>query len=171
MASCNSTRKLILLPLAVVLWLIAPGARADEGVLELLVGRWDARVKTLRPQPAELTYTETYDWVLDHKFLRGRTENKSDGTEDVSYGTYDTNAGGYPLWIFSSSGAYLYLAPGTWNARTRTLEWKNPPNSDLIYNTKVVFPGDGTRHWTVLVKDWKGTVLLQQEGRAVRRSD
>jgi hypothetical protein len=33
-----------------------------------------------------------------------------------------------------------------------------------------VFTENNAREWTVLVKDWKGTVLLRQSGRAVRRA-
>lgn len=146
----------------------APAARAGYEVLDLLVGHWDVRVKTLKPVPAEVTYSEKYEWVLDHKYLRGQTFGKPDRTEDISFGTYDAKADGYPLWIFSSTGTFTYLAPATWDARTRTMEWNNPPASDVYYNTKVVFTDKG-RHWTVLVKDWKGVVLLHQEGGAVRR--
>lgn len=171
MEFCRRTRKLALVSLVVALWTAGPAAGAEGDALELLVGRWDARVKTLRPQPAELTYTEVYEWVLDNRFLRGRTEKKSDGTEDVVFATYDAQAKGYPFWVFSSTGTYTYLAPATWDARTRTMVFTNPPGLDISYRTVVIFPGDGTRHWTVLVKDWKGSVLLEQEGRAVRRSD
>ena len=171
MTSCISIEKLSIVLLTVALQFLGPAARADSGALDLLVGRWEVRVRTLQPEEAELTYTETYEWVLDHQFLRGRTEQKSDGTEDIVYATYDSQLQGYPFWIFSSSGTYTSLPPATWNARTRTMEWKNPPNSNISYNSRVVFRGDGVRHWTVLVKDWKGTVLLQQDGRAVRRSD
>ena len=125
----------------------------------------------MRPEKSEVTYTETYEWVLDHKFLKGQTDNESHGEKSISYGTYDPNVDGYPFWIFSSTGTYIYLVPGRWDARTRTLEWKNPPDSDLAYVTRVVFTDDRTRRWTVLVKDWKGTVLVQQEGSAVRRRD
>jgi Protein of unknown function (DUF1579) len=157
--------------LVVACCVAAPAARADDDGLDLLVGRWEARVETLLPQPAELTYTETYRWVLDGKFLEGRTTGRTDGFEDIIYGTYDPQTDGYPFWFFSSSGTYLYLAPGTWDARTRTFEWKNPANSDVSYLTRVVFPDARTRHWTIVIKDWKGKVLVQQEGHAVRRDD
>ncbi len=151
--------------------LFATAVSASDEVLELFVGTWDAKVTTLEPVRAEVTYRETYEWVLGGKFLEGKTSNKSDGTTDISLGTYDAEARGYPYWIFSSSGSYLYLAPGKWNARERTLEWKNPANSDLYYETRVVFTEPGRRRWTVLVKDWRGNVLARQEGSAVRRSD
>lgn len=171
MATRDSRSIAIIVLIAAVFCLAGPAAHAGNEVLDLLVGHWKARVKTQEPVEAELTYDETYEWVLDGQFLSGRTENKSDGTKDVIYGTYDSKVKGYPFWIFSSSGTYIYLAPATWDARRRTMKWKNPPNSDIYYSTEVVFPDDKTRRWTVLIKDWKGTVLLRQEGVAVRRDD
>jgi hypothetical protein len=162
-----ATRSALIALLAIASWSAASAARAGYEVLDLLIGRWDVRVKTLKPAPADVTYREKYEWVLGRKYLRGQTFDKSDGTEDISFGTYDAKFDGYPFWIFSSSGTYLYLAPATWDARTRTMEWTNPPNSDVYYNTRVKFTDKG-RHWTVQVKDWKGTVLLHQEGNAVR---
>lgn len=164
-------RDKILFPIALVFTMTVSKVYADYSVLDLYAGRWDVQVRTLQPEQVNVTYSETFEWVLNRKFLVGKTENKSDGTEDISYGTYDEQTKGYPFWIFSSSGTYIYLAPATWDARTRTMEWKNPPNSDIFYHTQVVFPDDKTRHWTVLVKDWKGTVLLHQKGNAVRRND
>jgi hypothetical protein len=84
-----------LLAAAVCIWGDALGA--DDGPLDLLVGRWDVHVKTLQPDKAEMTYRETYEWVLDRKFLRGRTEQKSDGTEDIIIATYDAQQDTYPF--------------------------------------------------------------------------
>ena len=109
--------------------------------------------------------------MLGEQFLQGKTEQKSDGGEDIVMGTYDPQSKGYPFWVFSSSGTYLYLAPASWDPRTRTMEWKSPPNSDLYYLTRVTFTDANTRQWTVLIKDWKGKILLQQRGEAMRRRE
>jgi hypothetical protein len=110
-------------------------------VLDKYVGRWDVRVKTLQPQKPDLTYIETYEWVLDRKFVRGRTEGKTDGTEDMIVVGYDSKTNGYPFWIFSSSSTFLFLAPGSWDARNRILEWKSPPLLDVSYQGALHLPG------------------------------
>lgn len=127
MATFTRTRNVNIAALFAVFCFAAHGARADENALDNFLGRWDVRVKRVRPKVSEVTYTETYEWVLNRQFLTGVTGPKSDGTEDVIYGTYDAKMKGYPFWIFSSSGTYVYLAPGTWDAGKRTMEWKNPP--------------------------------------------
>ena len=91
----------------------ASSARAQDNVLEKYVGRWNVSVKTLQPQKPDQTYIETYEWMLDRKFVRARTEGKADGTEDMVVGGYDPTTNKYPFWIFSSTGAFLYLAPGS----------------------------------------------------------
>ncbi|MGH8727605.1 MAG: hypothetical protein ACREV9_05510 [Burkholderiales bacterium] len=165
------TRNVIIAALVAAFFVAAHSARAEENALDRFLGRWDVRVKTLRPKVSEVTYTETYEWVLDRQFLRGMTGRKSDGTEDVIYATYDPLVKGYPFWIFSSSGTYVYLAPATWDARKRTMEWTNPPNSDISWSGRLIFTDENTRRWTTVVKDWKGAVLLEHEGSAIRRKD
>lgn len=153
------------------LCLSAAPAHAQDNALEKFVGRWDVRVKTLQPQKTEVTYIEAYEWTLDRKFVKARTEGKSDGTEDMIVGGYDAKTNGYPFWIFSSSGTFMYLAPGTWDARSRTMEWKSPPLFDVAYLGRCTFPDENTRRCTLLLKNWYGKVLLEQETTAVRRND
>jgi hypothetical protein len=149
---------------------LASMAGADPGPLELLVGRWEARVQTHQPEAATVTYVETYRSVLGGGFIEGRTEQKSDGTEDRVFATHDAQSDSYLFWVFSSAGKFVNLPPAKWDARARSLDWTNPWNSDISYSTRVVFTENNAREWTVLVKDWKGTVLLRQSGRAVRRA-
>lgn len=171
MAIHFSLKTVVNIILAVVIGSVTLQIQAEENALDLLVGRWDVEVTNLKPKKSKLTYSETYRWTLNRQFLHGETSNKSDGNKDVVYATYDRKVKGYHFWVFSSTGSFVYLPPATWNSRTRTMEWRNLPNSDISYHTLVVFPDDKTRHWTLIVKDWKGSVLQQQEGRAVRLRD
>jgi len=169
MASRIFVPAVIVAALASAVCLVGPSARAEEGALEKYIGRWDVRVKTRQPKKPDVTYIETYEWMLGRRFLRGTTEQKSDGTEDLFVLGYDAKVKGYPFWIFSSSGTYLSQAPGTWDARKRVMEWKNPPQWDISYSGRCVFPDDDTRRCTLIMKDWRGKVLLDQEATAVRR--
>lgn len=149
----------------------APMAAADVGVLERYIGTWDIQARTLQPEASTASYRETYEWVLDRKFIRGRTGRKQDGSFDIVFGTFDANAGGYPFWIFSSSGSYLYLPPATWNEREQMMEWKNPSGLDINYRSHCRFPDKDSRRCHMVVKDWKGTVILEMQWTARRRSD
>ena len=171
MAIHFSLRIAVNIILAAAVASLSSQVQAEENALDLLVGHWDVEVMNLKPEKSKLTYSETYQWTLNGQFLHGETSKKSDGSKDVVYATYDAEVKGYYFWVFSSTGSFVYLPPASWNSRTRTMEWENLPNSDISYLTQVVFPDDKTRHWTLIVKDWKGSVLQQQEGRAVRRGD
>ena len=154
-----------------VFCLISASARAQDNVLEKFVGRWNVSVKMLQPQMSDQTYIETYEWMLDRKFVRAKTEGKADGTEDIVIGGYDAMTNKYPFWIFSSTGSFFYLASGSWDARSRTLEWKSPPISDVSYLGRCIFSEESSRRCTLIVKAWFGKVLLEQESTAVRRID
>ena len=157
--SCSSA--VVSLSLSVVC--LAAPARAGEEVLELLIGEWDVRLKTLHPKRPDIVYRETHEWVLDRKFVRGRTSGRPDGTEDVMLSSYDTRFKNYPLWWFTSSNRYLShygFAFANWDADTRTLTWKNPPNWPIHFDGRAVFNDDGTRSWSVKMTRWTGTVLL-----------
>lgn len=148
---------------------LTPEISAKLKVLDVFRGTWDVTVRTRLPKPTVVTYTETYGWALDQRFLHGDSGRKSDGTQDLVMATFDQPSGGYPFWIFSSSGAWVYLAPGVWDEAGRTMVWKNPPNVAVTYVTRCMFPDVRSRRCTTLVKDWKGAVLLDQEASAVRR--
>lgn len=156
---------------AVATVLVPALASGDAGPLRLFAGDWDVKVTTTRPEPAVVTYKESYQLVLGGHFLQGATSDKSNGGEDLIIGAWDKNGRGYSFWIFSSTGDFLYLPPGEWNERKRRFRWKSPPNSEVYYTTVVEFPDDQTRRWTVTIKDWKGSVMLEQRGEAVRRDD
>lgn len=151
--------------------LLGINVQADEGGLKIFVGKWNVHVKVLQPEKSEVTYTETYEWALDRKFLRGKTGRKSDGSQDIIFATYDEQAKGYPFWIFSSKGTYVYLAPATWDASTRTMEWENPPQFDISYQSRCTFPDENSRQCTLIMKDWKGSVLQELKWSASRLSD
>ncbi|MYM62810.1 DUF1579 family protein [Pseudomaricurvus sp. HS19] len=161
-------RATLLLGLAVGLSLHVPQAQAEEDPLQLFVGSWVVKTDQVRPQRQKITYTETYTRVLDGNYIRGETSRKPDGTMDIVFGTYDPKARGYPFWIFSSSGAYTWLPPATWDARRRVMQWKNPPQLDISYISECEFPTRDLRRCFMVVKDWKGRVLNELSWTAER---
>ncbi len=144
---------------------------AQQEVLDLFLGRWRVDVTLLQPQSAKLSYTERYRRVLDGNYIQGETDRKPDGSRDIVFGTYDSQADGFPFWIFSSTGSYSYLAPGTWDARQRQMHWKNPTGFDISYESVCEFPGRDSRRCYLIIKDWKGKVMNEMSWTATRISD
>jgi hypothetical protein len=152
------------------LYLCGGAAVADLQVLDMFAGNWDIDAETVQPRPGTARYSERYEWVLDGKFIRGETGRKADGSKDIVFGTYDAQADGYIFWIFSSSGSFIYLPPGTWDERRRTMEWRNPKGFDLNYRSSCRFPDRDNRYCDLIMKDWKGEVVLELKWHAVRRN-
>lgn len=138
-------------------------------VLERFAGTWDVVVQVRRPVEKTVTYTEVAVLAPGNRLLRGDTGLKSDGQQDWTMTTFDPASGGYPMWIFSSSGAWYHLAPGQWDESQLSLVWKSPPLSPVSHVTRCSFADARTRHCQTLVKDFLGRVMLDQEYTARRR--
>jgi len=151
-----------------------PQAGASPGPELKVIGKWRGTwdVKALRrqPQPAqELTYAEAFDWVLDGRFLRSETTQKSDGGKSMSMFWFDLLTKTYRWVIFDASGFAFELPPPTWNEGTQTMEWKSGAFAPTSYSGYATFKDRDTIRWKSLWKDWKGTVILDMEGTSVRR--
>jgi hypothetical protein len=68
-----------------------------------------------------------------------------------------------------ASGLAVELPPPTWSERTQTMEWKSGLFTPTSYTGYATFADRDTMRWKSLLKDWKGTVLLDLEGTSVRR--
>lgn len=158
----------------VCLWLLtAPtageAAPAAPDLLKRFAGDWDITVSVRRPVKTVVRYSESAVLAPGGKLLRTTTSVKPDGTQDWSMMTFDKASGGYPIWIFSSTGATFYLAPGKWDEESRSIVWRAPAPSPVSHQTRCMFTDERTRTCETLVKDWKGSVLLDQSYTAVRR--
>jgi hypothetical protein len=87
---------------------------ASLAVIDKWRGTWDVKVTRLNPKPAQnITYTETFDWVLDDRFLRSATSQKSDGSKSMSMFWFDAITKTYRFVIFDAKGFALELPPPT----------------------------------------------------------
>ena len=139
-------------------------------VIEKWRGTWDVKGTRRQPQPAaEVTYVETFDWVLDGRYLRSETSRKSDGGKSMSMFWYDVLTKTYRFMYFDASGLAVELPPPTWSENTQTMEWKASLFSPVSYAAYVTFTDPNTIRWKSLWKDWKGTSILDLEGTSIRR--
>ena len=139
-------------------------------MLDIFVGTWDVTLRTRQPEASVVRYSETYGWALGGHFLQGRSDDRPDGVDMFVIATHDPATDGFPFWIYMSSGAWFYLDPGQWDERERTLTWRSGPGAQLSYLNRCVFPQPDRRQCHTLVKDWRGSVVLDNELSAVRRS-
>ena len=82
-----------------------------------------------QPQPvAAVTYVETFEWILDGRFLRSESSRKSDG-----------NTKSYRFVIFDATAIAVELPPPTWNESTQTMEWKGGLFTPVRYTGHATF--------------------------------
>ncbi|SRR5712692_5331842 len=133
-------------------------------------GTWDVKATRHQPQPVqEVTYVETFDWVLDGRYLRSETSRKSDGGKSMSMVWFDMLTKTYRFVIYDASGLAVELPPPTWSDSTQTMEWKGGLFAPTSYTGYATFKDRDTIRWKSLWKDWKGTVILDLEGTSIRR--
>ena len=133
-------------------------------------GTWDVKATRRQPQPVqEVTYLETFDWVLDGRYLRSETSRKSDGGKSMSMFWFDLLTKTYRWVIYDASGLAVELPPPTWSDSSQTMEWKSGMLAPTSYNGYATFKDPDTIRWKSQWKDWKGTVILDLEGTSIRR--
>lgn len=148
----------------------APPLGPESKIVDKWRGTWDVNAMRRHPQPAApVTYTETFEWVLDGRFLRSETSRKSDGGKTMSMVWYDVITKSYRYIIFDALGFAVELPPPTWHEATQTMEWSSGLFSPISYTGHATFSDRDTIRWKSLLKDWKGTVVLDLEGTSVRR--
>jgi hypothetical protein len=142
----------------------------ESRIVEKWHGTWDVKATRRQPQPtAVVTYTEAFEWVLDERFLRSETSRKSDGGKSMSMLWYDVLTKSYRYVIFYSEGYGVELPPPTWHEATQTMEWNSGLFAPISYTGYATFVDRDTIRWKSLLKDWKGTVVIDLEGVSVRR--
>jgi len=142
---------------------------ASLAVIDRWRGTWEVKATRLNPKPAQdITYAETFDWVLDGRFLRSSTSQKSDGGKSMSMFWFDAITKTYRFMIFDAKGFALELPPPTWDDHTHTMEWKTGWASPTFYTAYAIFPDPDTIRWKSLWKDWKGAPILELEGVSTR---
>jgi Protein of unknown function (DUF1579) len=139
-------------------------------IVERWRGTWDVEAVRRVPKPVqEVTYSETYDWILDGHYLRCETSRKSDGGKSMSIIWFDVFNKTYRWVIYDATGIAVDLPPGTWNESTQTMVWKSGLFSPVSFDGYATFQDPDTIRWKSLLKDWKGTIILDLEGTSTRR--
>ena len=135
-------------------------------IVEKWRGTWDVKATRRQPQPIEeVTYVESFDWVLDGRYLRSETSRKSDGGQSMSIFWHDMFTKTYRFVIFDAMGLAVELPPPTWKESTQTMDWKSGLFAPISYTGYATFTDPDTIRWKALWKDWKGTVILDLDER------
>ena len=138
-------------------------------VLERLLGTWNSesvnRVAEWTPVEARAKGVLAREWVLGGRFLQEKG-NHSNGDSVVMF-SFDDEKKLYRSWFFHSDGNTTETK-GQWDEGTLTFTFVSDLNG--MKNTSTIkFIDKDTHIWTAVVKDSKGTVFYNGEGKCTRR--
>lgn len=149
---------------------VADKRSPQNRIIDKWRGTWEVKAVRRAPEPAqEITYEETFEWVLDGRFLRSETARKSDGSRSMVMFWFDAATKTYRWVYFDTAGYAVELPPPTWNEAAQTMEWESGTFSPTSYSARATFKDADTIEWRSLWKDWKGTPILHLEGVSRRR--
>lgn len=147
-----------------------PALGPEARIIDKWRGTWQVKALRRAPPPsAEISYVETFEWVLDGRVLRSETSPKSDGGKSMSMFWFDVFTKTYRYMIFDAAGYAVELPPPSWNESTQTMEWKSGSLSPTSYSAHATFADRDTIRWKSSWKDWKGKPILELEGVSIRR--
>jgi hypothetical protein len=141
-------------------------------VLERFVGTWEDQI-TLKqspwtPEAKTGTGTVVAKWALDGRFLELRSASKLDGTQGLTLMGHDMNTDSLRAWSFHSHG-YNYIGTGTWDEKTRTINWSGELGQGMKMTSFDRFIDDDNREWQFVIKDDTGQVVFEIAGKSKRQ--
>jgi hypothetical protein len=112
----------------------------QERIIDKWRGTWEVRALRRAPKPEqEITYEETFEWVLDGRFLRSETARKSDGSRSMVMFWFNVPTKTYRWVYFDTAGYAVELPPPTWNEARQTMEWESGTFSPTSYSARATF--------------------------------
>ena len=151
-----------------------PKPSPELKILGRMVGTWD---EVLTNKPTEWIPTANRStsitkksWALDNRFVKMEGVWNPAKTEFVSYAAFDPATKEYRQWYFDASGVMPRgNTRGTWDERTKTINWTGTDESGNKTISKTRYIDDDTHEWTVVTTDPKGKVVLDLHGKNTRR--
>jgi uncharacterized protein (TIGR03067 family) len=137
------------------------------------IGQWNVHC-TMRPcvlHPDGLTEerTETGDWILGGRFLRGRSYHADGNLAALYLMTWWPQDKSHRVWHFESDGS-IGLWRMHWHAQERTADWQaleTPPDwIDTLGSVR--FEDDDTSLMTIRIEGQQGRVMMDYEQRRER---
>ena len=146
-------------------------------VLQKFVGQWQTETHLTRPGAKSTKPSRTIatrgraicEKSLGGRYFEFRAETVPPGQSDLQIMTFDSEAGVYRQWVFSSDG-YRHEATGTWNAATNTLRWtgKSDGTTFVILDHWV---SPDRLEWTLTRTDAEGRVVQNIDGVVSRAAE
>lgn len=150
-----------------------PIAKAAEiQVLDRYVGTWNETV-VFNPavwisEKTTLSTTTKRQWILNGTMI----ENKGAWTPQAEFlhlMTFDQSKNEYRQWYYDKDNLVPQESHGKWDAATQTFTFTGTLGNGIKTSSQQHFADKNNFTWTMVAKDDAGKVVLDMEGKCVRK--
>lgn len=146
---------------------------AELQVLDRYIGTWEETTEfkpaLITPERAILTTTTTRRWILNGQMIENKGAWMPGDTEFLHLMTYDSNRKEYHQWYYDKNNLTPQLSQGKWDAATQTFTFMGTIGEDIQSTSQQHFLNKDTFTWTMMAKNKAGKVVLDMEGKCVRK--
>jgi hypothetical protein len=146
---------------------------AELQVLDRYVGTWEetaiAKPALWTPERTTSTKTTTRQWILNGTMIENKGAWLPSKNECLHLMAYDPQRKEYRQWYFDKNN----LAPpgyrGNWNEATQTFKFTGNIADGVRATNQQKWLNKDSFTWTLVAKDRTGKVVLDMEGKCVRK--
>ncbi len=140
-------------------------------VLDRLVGSWRYEIVEGQANGDEKksTATTVTKWSLQGQYIESRVTDSDGKQVALNLMTYDSDAGVYKAWAFSSDSPKPLLLTYRWNESKKTLTGNGDLGSGITLQATTRFISNDRYEFTGTMKDASGNVVGEFNGKSLRK--
>lgn len=143
-------------------------------VLNRFVGEWGETVvqkpSAWTPKQTTITATGTRKWILNGRMIENKGVWSPSKNEFLHLMTYDAEKGEYRQFYFDKDNLVSRdEVRGKWDEKTKTMTFKGEMANGVQSVVIDRFVDDDTFTWTLVATDRTGQIVLDMEGKCVRK--
>jgi hypothetical protein len=146
---------------------------AELQVLDRYVGTWEetviAKPALWTPERTTSTTTTTRQWILNGTMIENKGAWLPGKNEFLHLMTYDPQRKEYRQWYFDKDNLVPQVYRGKWDEATQTFTFTGTLADGIRSTSQQKFVDKDTFTWTLVAKDRTGKVVLDMDGKCVRK--
>ena len=146
---------------------------AELQILDRYVGSWEetaiAKPALWTPERTTSTTTTTRRWILNGTMIENKGAWLPGKNEFLHLMTYDPQRKEYRQWYFNKHALKSPAYQGKWDEAAQTFTFTQTSANGVQYTNKQKWLDKNTWQWTLVAKDRTGKVVLDFEGKCVRK--
>jgi hypothetical protein len=146
---------------------------AELQILDRYVGTWEETAITKpalwTPERTTSTTTTTRQWILNGTMIENKGAWLPGKSEFLHLMTYDPQRKEYCQWYFDKDNLAPQAYRGKWDEATQTFTFTGTFADGIRSTGQQKFVDKDSFTWTLVAKDGTGKVVLDMEGKCVRK--